>query len=31
VTSEKNLRDQIQRQFLQLGMRNSQTYQPYRR
>jgi phage-related protein len=31
VVSEKNLRDQIQKAFLQLGMRNSKTYQPYAR
>jgi phage-related protein len=31
VLSEKNLRDLIQKQMLQLGMRNSQTYAPYKR
>jgi TP901 family phage tail tape measure protein len=31
VVSEKNLRDVVQKQMLQLGMRNSQTYQSYKR
>lgn len=31
VTSERNLRDTIQSQLLQLGARNSQTYQSYKR
>jgi hypothetical protein len=31
VTSERNLRDEIQAQLLRLGGRNSQTYQPYHR
>ncbi len=31
VVSEKNLRDQIQKAFLQMGTRNSGTWQPYRR
>lgn len=31
VTSERNLRDTIQSQLLQLGARNSQTYQQYKR
>jgi TP901 family phage tail tape measure protein len=31
VVSEKNLRDQIQKAFLQLGMRNSKTWAPYTR